>query len=54
MQQKEDQRAVPACPDSMGPAINSGGVQDIAGLIPPYKGRKTHTEPESIKRILPA
>lgn len=45
MEQKEDQRAIPACPDSMGPAINTGGVQEFNGLIPPYKGRKTHGKP---------
>ena len=45
MEQKDDQRAIPACPDSMGPAINSGGVQVINGLIPPYKGRQTHGTP---------
>lgn len=40
MKQKDDQRAVPACPDSMGPDINSGGIQEIGGLIPPYRGRQ--------------
>lgn len=42
MQQKEDQQVIPACPDSMGPDINSGGIQEFGGLIPPYKGRQTH------------
>ena len=42
MKQKVDQRAIPACPDSMGPDINSGGIQEIGGLVPPYVGRQTH------------
>jgi hypothetical protein len=42
MKQKDDQRPIPACPDSMGPDINSGGVQDVGGLVPPYQGRKMH------------
>lgn len=50
MKQKDDLRAIPACPDSMGPDINSGGVQVMGGLIPPYEGRKTHGEASSTAR----
>ncbi len=34
MKRKEDRRAVPGGTDSMGPAINSGGYQEINGLVP--------------------
>ncbi|MGH3980198.1 MAG: hypothetical protein ACRDRZ_14535 [Pseudonocardiaceae bacterium] len=41
MAEEDDQRPVPAYPDSMGPDIHSGGEQELGGLVPPYEGRLT-------------
>ena len=30
-------------PDSLGPDVHPGGVQEFGAPVPPYQGRKTHT-----------
>ena len=46
MSEQQDQRPIKGYPDSLGPDIRSGGVQEPGGLVPPYEGRKTATPRE--------
>lgn len=43
MSEQQDQRPIKGYPDSLGPDIRSGGVQQPGGPVPPYDGRKTAT-----------
>lgn len=45
MSEQQDPRPIKGYPDSLGPDIRSGGVQEPGGLVPPYEGRKTDTSP---------
>lgn len=43
MAEQSDERPVKGYPDSLGPDLHSGGVQDPGTQVPPYEGRKTGT-----------
>ena len=51
MSEQQDQRPIKGYPDSLGPDIRSGGVQEPGGLVPPYEGRKTGTPRDEAEQM---
>lgn len=51
MSEQQDERPIKGYPDSLGPDIRSGGVQEPGGLVPPYEGRKTGTSRDEAEKM---